>query len=507
MSFFEKVEHAVDPILSGLVVAAIFIVLIIIARLVYRGGRLADKLKAPAYFFYAYLLLFAFAILSKIYWRTLYRVFYLLSLFVLALAVILAVSVAVFDLFLGRHRRVKVPVIVKDIVTIVVYVIVIIVLLGQAGVNITSIITTSAVLTAVIGFALQDLLSNIISGLAIQMERPFKVGHWVQFDDQVGKILEINWRSTKIATLHRDIVVIPNNLITRSAVINFSVPTGIHRRKLTIGLRYEAPPNKVKSSVLKALTGVEGVLEDPQPFVSLKSYDDFAITYRIFFFIDDFAAKERIENEVYSRLWYQLKRDGLSIPFPIRDVNVRQVAEDAAELEQKRRREEIMGALQSVPFLEPLSREELETLVRGIKSEFYAGGERIISQGQPGSSFYIIASGEVEVAVKKSADAPETVVATLRPHDYFGERSLMTGEERSATIVAAVDSELYVIDKPTFKSIISANTDLVEAIGRKLAERQKQLEQTRRETVSEVAEEGGEDQKSIISKIRRFFQI
>jgi small-conductance mechanosensitive channel/CRP-like cAMP-binding protein len=507
MAFFDKIEHAVDPILPGLVVAAIFIVLILGLRIFYRQRSVTDRLKGPINFFYAYVVVFAFAVLAKVYWRPFYRALYLLSLFILALAVILALSVAVFDFFLGRYRKVHVPAIFKDIIIIVVYVMVVIILIGQAGVNVTSIITTSAVLTAVIGFALQDLLSNIISGLAIQMERPFRVGHWVQFNEQVGKVLEINWRSTKIETLHRDIVIIPNNLVTKTAVINFSIPNRVHRRKLVLGMRYEAPPNRVRSSILKALEGVEGVLERPAPFISVKSYDDFSIGYKIFFFIDDFQNKERIESQVHTRLWYQLKRDGLSIPFPIQDINVRTVSADLEEQERKKQQRKVLVALGGVPFLEPLSEKELETLAARLKTEFYARGERIITQGDPGASFYIIASGSVDVQVKKSSSAAATTVATLRPYDYFGERSLMTGEKRSATVIANEDAELYVIDKAIFKNIISANENLIEAIGKVLAERKEELEETRKEMSEEARKEARAEQNTIISKIRRFFQL
>jgi small-conductance mechanosensitive channel len=201
--------------------------------------------------------------------------------------------------------------------------------LSQVGLNVTSLVTTSAVLTAVIGFALQDLLSSVMSGIALQLEQPFAVGDWVKFDEQEGRILETNWRSTKIETLPRDIVVIPNNVITRSPLINFTAPDPIHRRKIKIGLSYDAPPNRVKKALLAGLREVDGVLTEPRPFVLARSYDDFAISYKLFFFIDQIHLKDHIEDAVMSRIWYQLKREGLKVPFPIRDINMYTVsAED-----------------------------------------------------------------------------------------------------------------------------------------------------------------------------------
>jgi CRP-like cAMP-binding protein len=390
---------------------------------------------------------------------------------------------------------------------LVLYIVLIVIIIGQHGVDVTSIITTSAVLTAVIGFALQDLLSNIISGLAIEIERPFKVGDYVKFNDQEGRVMEINWRSTKVLTLHHDIVIIPNNVATKSPIINFSAPTNIHRRNLKIGLRYEAAPNRVRESLLQAVRGVEGVLTDPHPYVQLAEYADFSINYTVYYFISDMPNREKIKNRVMTRIWYQLRRDGLSIPFPIRDINMRQITDDDEEKENRRRIEENVALLRNVPFLDPLSAEELDTLARRLRTEFYAEGEAIIRQGQPGSSFYIITDGEVEVRVREREDGPERLVTTLQTDNFFGEMSLMTGEHRSATVRAKRDSELCVIDKSAFGDIIKSNEALVEAISHRLLARQEELRQAREASEAEAEAVKPDAQRTLMFRIKRFFQM
>ena len=318
MTSIDDLLDAIQPILPGLVTAGIFLLALIVLRVLLRRESVATKLRFPTALFFFYLGLFVLMVLAQLYWPPAYGVLHVLGLFVLALAVILAVSVAAFDLVMGRYRQVQVPKILRDIVVLIVFSVAVIAVLGRQGVDLTSILTTSAVLTAVIGFALQDMLSNIISGLALQIERPFVTGDWVKFDEQEGWILEINWRSTQLQTLHNDIVIIPNNLITRSAVINFTSPTRVHRRKLTLGLRYETPPNEAKASILRAVRGVEGVLEDPAPFVLTRSYDDFSIAYRIHFYLEDFPRKERIEDEVLTRISVpaQARRPERPLPHP-----------------------------------------------------------------------------------------------------------------------------------------------------------------------------------------------
>ena len=379
--------YGVQPQSAGLVAAVLFIGTIMALTVRYRGQDWIERLKTPKTIFYVYVVAVLLAASAKVWYGALYRLLYLTSVVIFVLGIVAALSVALFDVFLGRYRRVQVPAIMRDILVIVIYALTVIVALGNAGVNVSSIIATSAVLTAIIGFALQDLLSSVMSGLAIQMEKPFQEGHWVQFGEQTGRVLEINWRSTKIETLHRDVVIIPNNVITRSPLVNFSVPDPVHRRKLNIGLRYEAPPNLVRHSILKAVESVGGVLVRPAPYVVIKGYGNFSIDYRVHFFINDFAARERIEDGVLTRIWYQLRRDGLSIPFPIQDINVRRVDEEHEAAKQRRRSQAVVDALSKVDFLSPLGPEDLEVLAAETESAFYAEGERVIQQGDPGSSF------------------------------------------------------------------------------------------------------------------------
>ena len=499
MPTFSDVLAGLEPIVPGLVVAGVFMVLLLVLRSIAKTKALRKKLSLPSTLLVLYLFASVLSGLTPLYWPAARNVLYAISLLVLALAVILALAVAVFDLFLGRYRKITVPTIARDIVVAVVYMVAIFTVLSQVGLNVTSLITTSAVLTAVIGFALQDLLSSVMSGIALQLEQPFAVGDWVRFDEQEGRVLETNWRSTKIETLHRDIVVIPNNVITRSPLINFSQPDPIHRRKIKIGLGYEAPPNRVKRSILTALDAVDGVLEDPKPYIFTRSYDDFAITYRVHFFVDQIHRKDHIEDAVLSRIWYQLKRDGLKVPFPIRDINMHTVSHDASNRALDDERREVEAALGRVPFLEPLDAAERRQLAEQIRRQAFAADETIIRFGDPGESFYIVANGRLSVTTQRGVE-----VAVLGRGDYFGEMSLMTGEARSATVTALEDTELYVVDKASFERIIKSHTELVEQIATKLSERRRALsEQDSRTDLAVVAP----SDSGIVHRIRRFFNM
>jgi small-conductance mechanosensitive channel/CRP-like cAMP-binding protein len=495
--------EAIRPLVPGLVTAAIFIVATVVLRLLAKSQAIREKLRLPWALLGGYLAVALVYVGVALYWRGGARVLEIVGLLILSLAAVLALSVGVFDLFLGRRRNVQAPTIVRDIAIIVVYTITIFLVLGHAGVDLTSVLTTSAVLTAIIGLALQDLLSNIIAGLALQIERPFRAGDWVAFEDQEGEVLEINWRSTRLFTVNHDIVVIPNSLVTKSAVVNFTAPTKVHRRKVEVGLEYDVAPNRAKAALLAAVRDVDGVLAEPKPTAALASFDESSVGYRLYFFVDDLPRSQSIEEAVRTRVWYQLRREGLAIPFPIRDVTVRTISDTEADEYKEREAAEVASMLGKVPLLQPLSAEELGALTKRTGRERFAAGESIIRAGDAGASFYVVAEGEVDVLVGD----PPNVVATLGPGEFFGEMSLMTGEARSATVVARRDCELIIVDRDAFHGIIAANQGLVTAISEALETRRTSLHDARR-----AADDGGPrevivDTESLASRIRKFFNL
>ena len=222
MDFFLQIERAAGPLIPGIVTAAICLVIGVGIQLRFRGQTVAARFRRPMIMLNVYLVVAAVAVATRMYWPLAFRAAYFVSVLVLSLALVLAAVTALLDGFLGRYRSLTVPSILRDMLIVVIYVIVILVVLHQEGVEVTSLLTTSAVFTAIIGFALQDLLSNVISGLSIQMERPFKEGDWVQFDNFEGRVTEINWRATKIETRSKDVIIIPNNMATRSPITSSS---------------------------------------------------------------------------------------------------------------------------------------------------------------------------------------------------------------------------------------------------------------------------------------------
>jgi small-conductance mechanosensitive channel/CRP-like cAMP-binding protein len=506
LPFLEKLGAAFEVVSAGFWVGlAMLIILLILRQVVSPALRL--RLKAPIILLYVYGGILASALFSRLYIPGIFKLLYFFSLATITLAGVLVAAFAVVDLIVTRRREAPFPAIIRDILVVIAYLVALFVVLGNQGLDLTAILASAGFVGLFVGLAMQDTLGNLVSGLAMQVEKPFDVGDWVKFSDQEGAVVEINWRSVTIQTFWSDIVVIPNTVVTKAPIINYSRPARNHRRKLNVGLPYNAPPEKVKRIFMDVLRRVPAVSMEPAPRILLKEYADFSIRYKILFFINEFEEREFIEDEVMNRIWYALKRAGIRIPFPISDVYLRQVKEEEATEDQRAEGREVRSILERVSFLRPLSDEDMDYLAAAGRREFCPADETVVRQGDPGHSFYVILDGTVSVDVK-GASGEETRVARLSRGDYFGEMSLMTGEKRSATVRTQRDTEFLVIDKVVFKKIIEGHPEVVGRISELIVSRRLQIAEEEARSVKRAAEDAArtdQEQRTLMSRIMKFF--
>ncbi len=207
-----------------------------------------------------------------------------------------SVVLLAIDVFFGKKTHRTPPRIFRDLTQAVVYVIVLLLTLRAVGVEPGSLLTTSALLTAVVGLALQDTLGNLVSGLALQMQRPFEVGDWIQFESEsrhVGQVTEVNWRATTVMTSDLVEVIVPNATLARAPIRNYSRPSIVSRRTITVQGPYDVPPHRVHDAIVSSLVGAPGVLADPAPWVRTSAFGDSGIEYTVLFFTDDYAGRDR----------------------------------------------------------------------------------------------------------------------------------------------------------------------------------------------------------------------
>lgn len=410
----------------------------------------------------------------------------------------------ILDVYVKKSKFV-VPKLMHDIAVSLIYFIVFFsVLKMQLGIDLTPLLTTSAVISMVIGLALQDTLSNFIAGIVIHIERPFKYGEWVLVNGIEGKIVEINWRTVKILTFSNDFLVIPNSAVVKDSIINFNYPTPNHLHTLEIGVSYDEPPNKLKAAAKEIAMDIPYVLKQPEPIITLVKYNDFSIDYEIKLWINDFGKKKFVSDEFFTRLWYKFKRENIKIPYPIREIYTHE------ERKTNTKTSEFICInceyIKAVDIFSELDHNIIEKIAQKAIKELYGKNEILFKQGDAGDSFFIIISGEVDVVINDK----KTVI--LKNGNFFGEMSLLTGKERAATIIARTDMECLVISKQNFSEIVNLYPEVLENLSKTLVKREMEnkleadnkLKNTLSKNEKMLAEK---KEKSVLKKIKDFFDV
>lgn len=423
------------------------------------------------------------------------------AMFLLQLALARGLFLLFFRSALARRAQ-GTSKIFQDIVQGVLYTGAMLISLQAAGVEPGSILTTSALLTAVIGLSLQETLGNLFAGLALQATVPFEVGDWITLDDNpalVGRVVEVNWRATKILTNDELEIIIPNAALAKANIRNFTKPSPAARRRVDFVCAYTASPGEVSEVVLAAISGAPGVLSEPPPAVQLVGFAESRVEYILYFYTDQFARRAPIESELRSRIWYAFQRAGLAFPMPVRDVRVS--SGGALALAQ----ETALAALRGVDVLAVLPAESLAVLARLAERRLYGPGEVILRQGEVGDELFLIEQGRARVIVGREGGSTAEL-ASLGPGQFFGEMSLMTGERRAATIQAVTDCRLLVVRKDAFQQALAPHPEVTERISEVLLARQEQLGEHLAHR-SQRARSTTEQREELVGRIRRFFSL
>jgi hypothetical protein len=358
------------------------------------------------------------------------------------------------------------------------------------------IFATTAVSAVVIGFALQDTLGNLFAGLAIQVEKPFRVGHWVHIAGTDGLVSEITWRATKVRTKAGNLVVVPNSTLSKDTITNYSEPMLETRVEVEVGVSYDAAPNLVKATILDAIRDEPLINGSRPPEVLLVDFGASAMLYRIRAWTTDFAADERLRDRIRSAVYYAFRRADITIPYPVQvEYSDQQPAllpaVDAATAEGVLRRVSIFARLDDAAFGE---------LLKAGRPATYASGEVVVRQGQPGTSMFVIVRGGAVVVLEPSGQE----VARLQEGAFFGEMSLLTGAPRTATVRATRDTDVLEITADAFRTFVLANPAALETVSLAASTRAAELEQLRSSGGSTPVQE---PPATFVNRVRRFLRL
>jgi len=368
-----------------------------------------------------------------------------------------------------RHGN-RVPEFVRQVVQLhVLAAVVIAILYFLYGYRIPGLLAGSGIAAIILGLAVQDILGNVIAGYAVHTEKAFRPGDWLLWDQQHIQVVETSWRATRCRNnddVHLDI---PNSLLAKAVITNFSYPAPHHGMRVTIPVDRNAPPNRVKEVLVQAARCADGVLAKPVPKVFLAGFTEWSIQYEVRVWLDDHSRQNEVLDAVRTLAWYGLRRAGIGIPQPSYAIQVSRPRR--VEGEEAR---EIGGAvLAGVPIFGPLTEGQREQLARCADRLRFGRGERIVEQGVVAGSMFVLLEGGAEVLVRGAGEERPQRVALLAPGDCFGEMSLLTGEPRNGTVRATADSVVLEIGKEDLGVVLRESPDLAEALSALAAARRK----------------------------------
>ncbi len=405
----------------------------------------------------------------------------------------------------------KVPTsaILEELVTIGLCAAWLLVWLRLAGVELASLVATSAVVTAVLAFSMQETLGNVLGGVLLQLDHSIRIGDWVRIEDTNGRVTEIGWRHTTVETRNRESVVVPNGWLmkNRFTVIGSRADAQpVWRRWIRVNVEWSAPPTRVCSVLENAVRNADipHVAREPQPNAVLMEMQAKYGGYALRYWLDDFRPDDATDSLVRAHLLAALERHGMKLgaayheELVLKDNEAHRTMLREQELARRR------AALRHVPLFEALSEAEFEELAVQLVNAPFVAGTTITRQGAVAHWLYIIVSGEADVWYEIPGGNARTLLATLGAGQVFGEMGMMTGEPRRATVTARSDVLCYRLDKAGFESVIRARPDIAEAIAQVLETRRANLEGGK---PAPRAPEGAPRHADILEKIRDFFGL
>ncbi len=424
-----------------------------------------------------YLLLFlgtAFLrVLAPARWRGVDKGLFVAGLVLFAFGAIRGAA-ATWSLYHRRRTGVETPKILRDLVDGILFVLALLVILqATLAIDLSAVLASSAVISLVLGLALQETLGNLFAGLSLQAERPFGEGDWVRIGQHQGKVIEIGWRATRLLTGAGEGLTIPNNAVAKEAVYNLS-RRGSALRKVTLTAGYDVPPNAFKDAALSVVRGHPRVASEPAPVVRTAELGASGVGYEVTFWVARWEEGGEVEDDVRSQLWYRLHRAGIALSAVGNEVRLARGAAPAAGAEQV----DVRALLDRVDFLAPV-----EPALRGAVAERarvvrFGRGEVVLRQGDTAAgAFYVVADGEIALRVA-AADGGDREVSRLGPGEFFGEMGALTGDPRAATAVAVRDSALVAVDRDAFAELFRRAPEAASKLADVLARRREGLERS-----------------------------
>ena len=434
----------------------------------------------------------------------------LVAAFLVAMAITKVLRLSFWESYRAKKNLPRVPSMARQAVSALIYLgTLFFVLQAVFHLSIAGLLTATGALGVVVGLALRELISDVFSGMIMGLDKTIKIGDWVRiegrtFEPKVGFVAQMNWRTVHIHTPENVLVVVPNTFLTNNVITNLTQPSEKKEFELTFTFDFDVASERVIRVLNSALYQTKEILQDPEPKTRLSRVTTSGVEYKVkYWLVPSEFGPGKTRNFVIDHVLTGLRQAGLSLSYPKTDVY-------HAELPVRNldTRSDRVALLRKVDLWGVLSLEQVSTLAAGLQERTVRRDEVVVRAGDTGDSMFVLVEGFLNVVLVDPVNETEVKVAQLKPGSSFGEMSLLTGEPRSASIVAVGDSFLYEIPRESLEPVLVASPQLAEALSQKVVE----IRLQNASALEQQHSAGGEDRKrsltrDILAKIRSFFHL
>lgn len=426
--------------------------------------------------------------------------------------VINSVALLAFGILVARVA--SVPRLAQELAIGAAYLVLLFFFLQRFGVNFSSLLATSAVLTAIVAISMQATLGNAFGGLMLQLDQSVREGDWVRLDDgSEGLVKAVRWRHTVIETRNWDTVIVPNSMLMGQKFLILGKREGQplqHRMWVYFNVDFRYAPADVIETVEKNLRSapITNVATTPPPNCVCMDFvqPDSAIRYAVRYHLTDLAADDPTSSLVRARVYAALRRAKIPLAVPAATLFLENRDQEARDRKEDRKFHRRLAVVERLALYDSLTKEEQERVARRLKFSPFAAGEIISREGAAAHWLYILDRGTVEIRIDDGQR--DVVIATMEAPNYFGEHGMLTGAPRGATVAATSEVECFRLDRETFDELLKSRPEIAEDVAAVLAKRQEELARSREELLHGGDRISRADRElQILSRMKHFFGL
>ncbi|MDP4840382.1 MAG: mechanosensitive ion channel family protein, partial [Alphaproteobacteria bacterium] len=343
-----------------------------------------------------------------------------------------------------------------------------------------------------------------ISGLILDVEHTYKTGDWIKLNDNtIGRVLKTTWRHIEVETEYKTLIVIPNGRLVANSYENLSHYKGVYAEHLIVSIDYNITVERVERILTDGLLSIKEVVETGIYAVFAEKTTEGGMNYTLRYGVRGYDSLRLMRHKVIKTVVEKLHASNLKISETFGEYILSKAIPFSLSPETS-----ITDVLRKVSLFAVLTDNELENLSSKVTRHLVDVGHELITKNDTTDSLFVIAEGVVDVIIPltKNQVTKDHVVATLGEGNFVGDRSLLLGEPRSATVRARTKVLTYEVNKEAFQPILQARPSLINDLSKIIVEREQDTSKKINDA-SQTKEEVQTLQAEIIKGMKKFFGL